>query len=368
MESYKILVKNMKTSLGIIEGYYGRIYSEEERNSLISFIRNYNYSYYIYAPKNDSFLRRKWFDNISNDHIDFLKRLSEHCKNNSIQFGVGISPLGITKDLQKYLSVLLQKVDFFIKELNASVIAILFDDITLYTEDEGDHQKEIMNKISTFVKANFKDRNLRLIFCPTYYSFDPILDKCFGRRPEGYFHQITENLDKDVEIFWTGNKVLSKEITADDINSINTLLGRKVTIWDNYPVNDGKFICKHVYTREFKNRTSLDGVALSHAVNPMLEAELTKVAIATLPLCYKNESEEQKQTLRIKLLNSMFDNKSDSIIKLLDILNDEGIDAFSDEMKEELKENITTINTKAKHELIDFLSGVYKFDPACLTS
>jgi hypothetical protein len=64
----------------------------------------------------------------------------------------------------------------------------------------------------------------------------------------------------------------------------------------------------------------------------------------------------------------MFDNKSDSIIKLLDILNDEGIDAFSDEMKEELKENLTTINTKAKHELIDFLSGVYKFDPACLTS
>ncbi len=358
----------MKTTLGIIEGYYGRIYSELERNSLISFISNYNYHYYIYAPKNDSSLRRKWNDNFSGEKIDFLKRLSLHCKNSSIDFGIGISPLGITSDLKKYLPILLKKVDFFVRELDVNIIAILFDDIKLYTDDEGIHQKEIMNKISSYLASEFADKKIRLIFCPTYYSFDPILDKCFGKRPDNYFNEITQKLNQDVEIFWTGNKVLSKEITAEDIGRINSLFGRKVTIWDNYPVNDGKFICKHVYTREFKNRTSLDGIALSHAVNPMLEAELTKVAIASLPLCYKDESEEHKLKLRLDLLNMMFDNKAYSIINYLDILNDEGIDAFTDEMKEELKKELSTINTKAKLELLDFLSGVYKFDPACLTS
>lgn len=358
----------MITSLGIIEGYYGRIYTEAERQSLISFISDIGYSYYIYAPKNDCSIRLKWDDKFSKEKIDFLKRLSLYCENNSIEFGIGISPLAITSDLTKYLPILLNKVDFFVKELKTKVIAILFDDIKLYTDDEGIHQKEIMNKIASHLASNFPNTNVRLAFCPTYYSFDPILDKCFGKRPSSYFQEITKNLNKDVEIFWTGNKVLSKEITDKDINSINSLLGRKVTIWDNYPVNDGKFICKHIYTKEFKNRIALDGVAFSHAVNPMLEAELTKVAIATLPLCYKNESDEKKQQLRHSLLDSMFDNKADLLLKYLDVLNDEGIDAFTDKMKEELKTLLSNINTKAKHEILDFLSGVYKFDPACLTS
>lgn len=358
----------MITTLGIIEGYYGRIYTEEERQSLISFISDNDYSYYIYAPKNDSSLRRKWYEDFSKDKIDFLKRLSLHCEKSSIDFGIGMSPLGITSDLKNYLPILLNKVDFFVKELKTKVIAILFDDIKLYTDDEGIHQKEIMNKIAAYLASKFPDTSVRLVFCPTYYSFDPILDKCFGKRPSSYFQEITKDLNKDVEIFWTGNKVLSKEITDKDINNINSLLGRRITIWDNYPVNDGKFICKHIYTKEFRNRIALDGVAFSHAVNPMLEAELTKVAIATLPLCYKNESEEKKQQLRHGLLDSMFDNKADLLLKYLDLLNDEGIDAFTDKMKEDLKALLSSINTKAKQEILDFLAGIYKFDPACLTS
>lgn len=357
----------MKTSLGIIEGYYGRVYTETERNSLISFIKDYDYSYYIYAPKNDSSLRRKWTDEYSSDKAAFFNRLKLQCKSIGLSFGIGISPLGITQDLKKYLPVLLKKVAFFINELEADVLAILFDDISLYTADEGRHQKQIMNELCSYIKK-ITVRKIRLIFCPTYYSFDPILEKCFGKRPESYFHDITEGLDEEIEIFWTGNKVLSKEITDKDIQSINALLGRKVTIWDNYPVNDGKFICKHVYTRPFENRTALDGVALSHAVNPMLEAELTKVALATLSSCYKNEMSSVRQDLRIQLLNSMFENKAMSLLPLLDILNDEGIEALPDDMKTELVSKLQNISTKAKQEISDFLSGVYKFDPACLTS
>ena len=47
-------------------------------------------------------------------------------------------------------------------------------------------------------------------------------------------------MDKSVEFFWTGNKVLSDDISVDDIQKANALFDRKVFIWDNYPVNDGK--------------------------------------------------------------------------------------------------------------------------------
>lgn len=71
-----------------------------------------------------------------------------------------------------------------------------FDDIKLYTDDEGIHQKEIMNKIASYLASNFPSTNVRLAFCPTYYSFDPILDKCFGKRPSSYFQEITKILTK----------------------------------------------------------------------------------------------------------------------------------------------------------------------------
>lgn len=45
-----------------------------------------------------------------------------------------------------------------------------------------------------------------ILFCPTYYSDDPILDKVFGRRPSNYLEKIG-TLPQKVQIFWTGNFV-----------------------------------------------------------------------------------------------------------------------------------------------------------------
>lgn len=357
----------MQTSLGIIEGFYGKLYSKEARNSLLSFASNHGYSYYIYAPKNDKELRRNWKEDFSLEKLNDLRDFSLFCHEHSLSFGIGISPLEISKDVETKLPFLLKKIDVAISKIKTDIIAILFDDINLYTADEGKKQNYIVNRIYEHIK----DKNIRLIFCPTYYSFDPILDKVFGKCPENYFEQIVEGLNENIEVFWTGNKVLSKSITNDDIEKINALLKRKVTIWDNYPVNDGKFICKKIYTREFSNRTNLDGITMSHAVNPMLESELTKISLATLPLCYENKDQSfinQKRLDLVKELFKLYDNDFNLLVTLLDKLNDLGIDEFSKEEKSSLFELCNKSGTKAANDLKDFLNGKYAFDPACLTS
>lgn len=354
----------MKTTLGIIEGFYGRLYTKRQRESLCAFAAKKGYSYYIYAPKNDRSLRRAWKDDFSAKETDRLKSISSFCHSHNIKFGIGISPLGITEDLKTNTPFLYKKIDFAIKDLKADIIAILFDDIKLYSPDEGVNQKKIVCDIH----KRLKDTGIRLIFCPTYYSFDPILDKVFGERPSDYFEQITFNLPDGIEIFWTGNKVLSKSITKEDIEKINALFKRKVTIWDNYPVNDGKYISKKIYTREFGPRLDLDGTVLSHAVNPMLEANLTKIALSTLPLCYQNKSEAEIKKERLNQIKILLKSDNSKLINYLDLLNDEGIDALDEKQQNELKNICKEIKTSAAKELIDFIDGIYKFDPACLTS
>jgi len=50
----------MPPELGIIEGFYGKPWTWEERQETVSFLAPYGYGFYLYAPKADPFLRRKW--------------------------------------------------------------------------------------------------------------------------------------------------------------------------------------------------------------------------------------------------------------------------------------------------------------------
>ena len=46
--------------LGIIEGFFGRPWSWAERADAVRFLRPHGYSFYLYAPKADPWLRRRW--------------------------------------------------------------------------------------------------------------------------------------------------------------------------------------------------------------------------------------------------------------------------------------------------------------------
>ena len=50
----------MATTLGIIEGFYGPMWTWQERRQLVRTLAPHGYGFYLYAPKADVFLRRKW--------------------------------------------------------------------------------------------------------------------------------------------------------------------------------------------------------------------------------------------------------------------------------------------------------------------
>ena len=50
----------MTPPLGLIEGYYGQPWTWEARAEQASFLKAHGYGFFMYAPKADAFLRRRW--------------------------------------------------------------------------------------------------------------------------------------------------------------------------------------------------------------------------------------------------------------------------------------------------------------------
>ena len=53
-----------------------------------------------------------------------------------------------------------------------------------------------------------------------------------------YLKTIGSKLAPDIDIMWTGDKVIPKDITVPSLEEITTVLNRPPVIWDNEHAND----------------------------------------------------------------------------------------------------------------------------------
>jgi hypothetical protein len=272
----------MQPELGIIEGFYGKPWSWEERSETVSFLAPYGYRFYLYAPKFDPYLRRKWQEPHPDNLAGRLRSLSAHCGKLGVRFGVGLTPYELFNNFDAASKeALTRKLQFF-DDIEVADLGILFDDMRGDVPDLAKKQLEIVEYAASRTKAS------RIIVCPSYYSDDPILDKVFGARPDSYVEDLGEGLDSNIEIFWTGEEVISREFSRGHLERVAGQLGRKPFLWDNYPVNDGQRMSQYLHIRGFTGRpgSNADLVA-AHAINPALQPALNRIPAITLSDSYR---------------------------------------------------------------------------------
>jgi hypothetical protein len=267
--------------LGIIEGYFGGPWSWKARTFVMRLLAPKNYSFFIYAPKADALLRRRWREPHPDVELQELATFSQACRAAGVRFGVGLSPyeayLSFDESTRAALSAKLAQLD----AIGIDDLAILFDDMRGDIADLASRQAEMMHFVGSRTKAS------RIIFCPTYYSDDPILDRAFGRRPEKYLEQLGAALEPAINVFWTGEEVCSREYSVGHLSRIADQLRRNVFLWDNYPVNDGTRMSQHLHLRAFTGRPASIGPWLAaHAVNPALQPVLSCIPALTLAASY----------------------------------------------------------------------------------
>lgn len=350
---------------GVIEGFYGREWSWAARRDYACFLRNAGYQWYIYAPKSDLYLRRHWQQRWPDDHFASLQQLRDCYLDQGVEWGLGFSPFGLqqqwTDSSRRELRDKLRQI----KVLRPDILGILFDDMRGDIDGLAALQSEIVAEVMA------SDVARRYILCPTYYSFDPVLEQLFGQRPEQYWQDLGHMLDPEVGIFWTGDYVCSTAYSPESLAGITAQLGRKPLLWDNYPVNDGRVSSRFLHLYAYTGRPASIAASIeAHVVNPMNLPELSKLPLLTLPANYRlGESYEPQQAFVTGMEELGYsDAFRQALVQDWTCFQQQGLDLMGDAVSKALQAKYATFDDPAAAEIHAWLRGDYQFDPACLTS
>jgi hypothetical protein len=350
--------------LGIIEGFFGSSWTWGERAGYAPFLSTHGYSFYVYAPKEDPFFRKRWRDPIPEDHFQSLKSLASTYKAHGLEFGVGFSPYEAYREYTAASRKVLQDKIRTLNTLSPDLLCVLFDDMKGDVPHLAETQIRILGDIRDVSEAP------RIIFCPTYYSYDPIIQRCFGPMPDRYLEDLGAGLDTSIDLFWTGEKVMSSEYSESHLVEVAERLQRKPFLWDNYPVNDSKKASPFLFVRGFENRgPHLRGLLSGHAVNPMKQPWLSRIPVATLPLNYSQSPGYDRDSATLECsVQVCGDHVGRMLWEDVALLHEVGLSGLTEEQKGYLKGRYSQYpEDPFCQEVVRWLGGEYEFDPACLT-
>ncbi|MFE5241755.1 MULTISPECIES: beta-N-acetylhexosaminidase family protein [unclassified Streptomyces] len=270
---------------GSIEGFYGAPWSHTDRLDQLAFYGDIKANTYIYTPKDDAYLREEWREPYPAGKLADLRELIEQATTHHVDFTYALSPgLSVCYSDPGDVSALKTKLGTLYDQ-GARSFYVALDDIS-YTKwncaadqekygapgrgSAGQAQADLLNAVQhDFIDAHADAEPLQ--FVPTEYS---------DTADSAYKSVLREQLDPKVIVQWTGTDVVPPSISMEDAQAASAVWGRKVFLWDNYPVNDygqttGRLLMAPYDKREAGLHKALSGIVL----NPMNQAAPSKVAL-----------------------------------------------------------------------------------------
>ncbi len=270
---------------GTVEGFYGQPWTHAERLDQMDFYGDVKANTYVYAPKDDPYHRDKWRDPYPADKLAELGELVDRATANHVRFTFAVSPgESVCYSDPADREALKDKLQA-LYDLGTRAFSIPLDDIN-YTRwnceaDQaaygeagaaaaGKAQVDLLNDVQrTFVATHEGTWPLQMV--PTEY---------YNNSESPYKRALREALDPAVEVMWTGVDVVPAQITEEEAEQAAKVFGRKVFLWDNYPVNDfgntsGRLLLAPYDKREPGLSDHLSGIV----ANPMNQPFASKVAV-----------------------------------------------------------------------------------------
>ncbi len=261
---------------GVVEGFYGRPWTWQERMDILSYLEG-QYNLYIYAPKEDQYHRELWRKDYPESFMKTFEKLVRHGKKKNIEVSLALSPgLSLVYSDENDLNRVCDKFKAFSK-IGVTTFCLFFDDIPERLVHESDQKafSSLANAQSVFTNAVYQKmkgqvENLQFIMCPTLYH---------GEQVNAYHHELGEKIQPGIEIMWTGRQVCSEKIEAKEAEMISKVFQRPVLYWDNYPVNDSS-MAPELHIGPYTGR---DANLYQHAsgiiLNPMSRAYASLIAL-----------------------------------------------------------------------------------------
>jgi hyaluronoglucosaminidase len=218
---------------GVVEGFYGRPWSHQQRLDLIPFLADRGMNTFVYAAKDDPLVRRDWRTPYDGTALERLAELHGQCREHGLDLVWCISPgLSIRYSDDRDVSDLRSKLDS-VAALGIDRFGLLLDDIPMELQHARDRaafgslaeaHAALVGRAYTGLRPGS-----RLVVCPTVYR---------GTGSEPYLVALAARIDPSIDLFWTGRQICSPTLDLADATAFQDSTNRAVNWWDNYPVND----------------------------------------------------------------------------------------------------------------------------------
>jgi hyaluronoglucosaminidase len=355
--------KDVKT--GVIEGFFGKPWDWSARLSGADFLRDCGYQFYIYAPKADPFLRRRWREPMPPETLQHLSELSSRCRDLGISLGVGLTPFEIYLNYDAKAQSALRSKVLQINEIGVDMLCILFDDMRGDVDGLPDLQAKVISDICAWSNAQ------RFIVCPTYYSYDSRLTREFGPPPKTYLRDFGRIIDPNIDIFWTGEKVISDGYSDRHLEDVAADLGRKPFIWDNHISNDSKIRTNYLFLDPSTDAWELPAdLVAGFAINPMNQPHLSRIALCRYRNLLAKGPESGRRPVPPAICRDLGGSSfAERLLADHTLLQKAGLNQLDTDTRRRLLDwyGAEDSNPYAR-EITAWLRGEYAFDPQCLTT
>lgn len=261
---------------GVVEGYYGPAFEDEDRLDLIEAMGRWGMNLYLYAPKNDPLQRERWREPYPEEMQTRFREWIRRGDAAGVKVGFAISPgLSIRYADAADTKLLVEKFANF-RDLGARFFALTLDDVASELRDPVDRSAfdtlaAAQISLAHTVAAALGDESL-FWFVPTDYS---------GTGASAYLEELGAGLDPRIEVGWTGRTVVSPSILVREAAKRAATLRRRLLIWDNFPVSDGPMrVMLHLGPYEGREVGLAEHVS-GFLLNPMQRARASKLALRT---------------------------------------------------------------------------------------
>ncbi len=239
---------------------------------------------YLYAPKDDLKHRALWRECYTAEETAALRSVADDARRRGLRFIYALAPgLDVRYGDPADFAFLARRLEQ-LTALGLQDFALLFDDIPdrMRAEDQArwgsfaDAQCDLTRRVLDWVRAHAPGG--RFLFCPTPYC-GRMADRGLGG--PGYLDAIGRQLPAEVDIFWTGPEIISREISVGHLQEVGARLRRKPLLWDNLHANDydgRRFYCGPYAGRDPAIRAAVAGIL----TNPNTEFPLNYVPVRTL--------------------------------------------------------------------------------------
>lgn len=253
---------------GVIEGFYGPMWSHEERLHLIRHMRGWNMNLYIYSPRDDPYHRFHWDKPYPADEMARFAELAAEARRQGVGFAYAISPGNTFRPGDpSHRQALIDKLQAFI-ELGCTFFPVFYDDLVEAFDPESEagerhaeSQAAMMNGIAEGIAARCP--GARFLFCPTQYM---------TAEKSRYLCRLHQRLDPRIETVATGvdpdtDGVCPRTFSDAGAKRYFENFGRRPFLWDNFNVRDNALNVLH-WTPYSCRGANLDTLCSGIVLNP----------------------------------------------------------------------------------------------------